>query len=61
MLGIILGIVVGVCVSVMIIGVAVNKSNNKGDSKAAYLHFSQEPLEILEKKDRGKKEFPLYY
>ena len=59
-IAILLGIFVGVGIALLIVCWAVEKSNNAGDSKAKFLHFSENALVVMARKDNGRREFSLY-
>lgn len=51
----IIGIIIGFALAVGIVGNLVNRSNNKGDSKATFLHFSNQSLDVTLRVDGQKK------
>ncbi len=46
---------VGFGLSFMLVGFLLSKSNNHGDSKAEYMDFTREPLQILVSNDNIKR------
>lgn len=51
-LAFILGIISGVCIAICIVIKRVKRSNDIGNNAASFYDFSQEPIRLIEMKDR---------